>query len=387
MIKLINLACHIICVIIVIIYTYKNIFNYCENEDLCEVSYKSFHDDPRAIYPSLTVCFMTPFPQNILLMNLGNASSPFDYQSHLIGKNAKEKHFNEVSYQNVSMHEEDFLNDVIINSKGRQKLNQDWKKYISVQSWGWYLGVMKCFTFDVPFQKGIKVSAMHLSINNSIFPDSIRPNDGWMSYGMQFFFHFPKQFIRSFPTNKRFWSAKISSQNSYRLRYSLLEMEVLRKRDKREEQCYKNELMPYDDWMIYRIVEEVNCKPPYWENVSAIDPFPVCKTSQELRHVTNLFWNYFYGINESNTPCNEIKKMDIVYQESKYNETGPPNTTVVNFYYFKCNEYKEIRQMQAYTGAVLVGNIGGFVGMLLGFALVQIPGIVNNGFHYVKKMF
>ena len=77
-------------------------------------------------------------------------------------------------------------------------------------------------------------------------------------------------------------------------------MEVLRKRDKKEEKCYKNELMPYDDWMIYRIVKDVNCRPPYWTNVSAIDPFPVCKTSKELQQVTNLFWNHFYDINESN---------------------------------------------------------------------------------------
>ena len=76
MIKFINLACHLVCIIIVIIYAYKNIFNYCQNEDLCEVSYKSFHDDPRAIYPSLTVCFMTPFHQNILSPNSGN-EQPF----------------------------------------------------------------------------------------------------------------------------------------------------------------------------------------------------------------------------------------------------------------------------------------------------------------------
>ena len=79
--------------------------------------------------------------------------------------------------------------------------------------------------------------------------------------------------------------------------------------------------------------------------------------------------------------------MDISYQESVIDKNVEPNTTLINLYYFNCNEYKEIRQMQAYTGMVLVGNIGGFLGMLLGFALVQIPDLIYNGFYNLKNTF
>ena len=387
MIKVVNFACYLVCIVIVIIDIIHNISTFFKNEDLCEVRYKPFHDDQTAIYPSLTMCLNTPFSQNDVIPSLGSIDGSSNYESYLIGQNHTNEDFYKVEYENVSLQEKDFLIGVVVKNKDSQIMNQEWKKYVSAQTWGWYFGIMKCFTFDVPFQKDTKVSLMKLSINNSVFPNGIRPKDGWMSRGMQFFFHLPKQFIRSFPTNKRFWSGKKSNRNSYRLRFTLLEMEILRKRDKREGTCQKNEVMQYDELMLYYIIKEVRCRPPYWEQKPGWDEYPVCKRKQDLEQVTNLFWNFFYGKNESNTPCTEIKKLDIKYQESATDESTPPNTTRIDFYYYKCNEYKEIRQMQAYTGMMVVGNIGGFVGMLLGFALVQIPGLVHNGFHYMKNAF
>ena len=232
---------------IVIIYAVQNILNFCENEDLCEVRYKSFHDDQNAIYPSLTMCLNTPFSQNEIIPMLGSIGGPLDYESYLIGKNDTNQEFYTVEYENVSLQEQDFLLHFVITSKDYQIMNQEWQKYVSVQTWGWYMGIMKCFTFNVPFQKDTKVSSMKLLIKNSIFPNGIRPKDGWMSRGMQFFFHLPKQFVRSFPTNKRFWSGKKSTQNSYRFRYTLLGMEILRKRDKQEVNCQANDVMHYDE--------------------------------------------------------------------------------------------------------------------------------------------
>ena len=387
LIRILNFACYSVCIVIVIVYTLENIFNFCENKDLCEVSYRPFHDDESAIYPSLTLCLKTPFLKNVSFPNTGYFHNSSEYEYYLIGSNKTNATFNDVSFEDVSVKLNDFLNDVTISSKEHQRMNKEWKEYVTINTWGLVFGVLKCFTFDVPFQQNVKVSSIKISINNSIFPSSIRPRDGWSNYGMQFFFHLPKQFIRSFSSNKRFWSGKHSSKDTYRLRYSLLEMEILRKRDKQDESCLNNDIMNYDDWMVNYIVKEVKCRPPYWKRLSSNLEYPVCRRYEELQQVTNLFWKFFYGINNTNAPCKEIKKMDISYQESVIDKNVEPNTTLINFYYYNCNEYKEIRQMQAYTGMVLVGNIGGFLGMLLGFALVQIPDLIYNGFYNLKNTF
>ena len=86
-----------------------------------------------------------------------------------------------------------------------------------------------------------------------------------------------------------------------------------------------------------------------------------------------------------NTPCTEIAKLDVEYEESE-DPTVPENTTRMNIYY-RSNSYKEIRQMRAYTINMLVGNIGGFFGLLLGYAFVQLPGLLKSVISGINRCF
>ena len=59
------------------------------------------------------------------------------------------------------------------------------------------------------------------------------------------------------------------------------------------------------------------------------------------------------------------------------NDVWNKNQTRIHVSYLS-NTFKEIQQMKAYTIMMLFGNVGGFVGLLLGYALIQIPNLVHS---------
>ena len=48
--------------------------------------------------------------------------------------------------------------------------------------------------------------------------------------------------------------------------------------------------------------------------------------------------------------------------------------------------YLEIKQIRAYTFSSLVGNIGGYMGLFLGYAILNFPQLLMNMFASIKDM-
>ena len=44
-------------------------------------------------------------------------------------------------------------------------------------------------------------------------------------------------------------------------------------------------------------------------------------------------------------------------------------------------------QVQAYTLETLIANVGGYVGLILGYAILQVPFFVLNAFVWIKSIF
>ena len=370
----INVIFHCICIIAVFIYAVINIYSYWRNEDLCEITFKTFHTKKDAIYPSLSMCFNSPFNINKMSLKDLNVSS---YENYLLGRTHDKRNFVDIDYDNVTIKLDDFLIKAYARNKELVRDEIPLREHVTEQSWGWYWGLMKCFKFNVPFRENVKMSALRVEFKNAIFPkNGQRPSDGWDSGGMHIFFHYPNQFSKSFPTNKRFWQNRKSNRNSNHIRFYHKEMEVLTKRQKRDEQCLENEYASIDDWLIYHIMDTIKCRPPYWSNkLISNTSFPVCDSKEQLYEAVDHFFNFFYGNKENNSPCIEIVNLGIDYEESE-DRNVTEGATRISLYY-RSNTFKEIKQMRAYTGMMLLGNVGGFFGVLLGYAFVQIPGFIN----------
>ena len=53
---------------------------------------------------------------------------------------------------------------------------------------------------------------------------------------------------------------------------------------------------------------------------------------------------------------------------------------------FQGSTYTEITQIKAYDVQTLIGNAGGYVGLFLGVALIQLPSAVQYTFQMLKKL-
>ena len=74
-------------------------------------------------------------------------------------------------------------------------------------------------------------------------------------------------------------------------------------------------------------------------------------------------------------PCRGIERLNTDYTELDEEETNDPYFTIsLNA---KDNTYKEIRMKRAYDIWILVGNVGGFIGLFLGYSLMMFPELMR----------
>ena len=141
------------------------------------------------------------------------------------------------------------------------------------------------------------------------------------------------------------------------------------------DKCLEDKLN-IDDWFIQHVMNQLKCSTPYWSDALASNSsLPVCNRKEQLSNITRRSFRFFWGSEEGVSPCTEIVKISTDYAEPK-DDNLDVNTTKISVYY-RMDTYKEIKQMRAYTGMMLLGNVGGFFGILLGYAFVQVPDLLN----------
>ena len=98
------------------------------------------------------------------------------------------------------------------------------------------------------------------------------------------------------------------------MRFTLNSMEVLRKRQKKNNDCYN--MGDYDAKIREIIVEKSGCRPSMWnENRSE----PLCTTRQSYKKMLSEYWDQYSRLQRRNKayldPCLSIKKLQIEYFE------------------------------------------------------------------------
>ena len=328
------------------------------------------------------MCFNNPFPKEKLIQ-LANLSQPIEYERYLIGRAPSNKTLNNINFEDVSFQINDFLRKAVIQFKYGGRLVKRLIKHEQIhnQSWGWRHQVTKCFTFNVPYLESTLATSMAIYFNASIYPNGQRPMDGAKPGGLQLFSHHPNQFGRSLKSKIRYWPQQNKDQG-YKMMLYLKEVEILRMRNKPQAPCTNSP--PYDDALVQHIINTLNCTPPYFKSSNDI---PICKTKESLRKASLQFRNIFHGVDKLNPPCRQVLKIDSSYREQSARgivAEGLSKDEVLLKVYYRPHAYREIGQIRAYNAMALFGNVGGFIGMLLGYAFVQIPMLVHTLFESWK---
>jgi hypothetical protein len=209
-----------------------------------------------------------------------------------------------------------------------------------------------------------------IKIKTDIFPDGIRPNHvNPMINGraLSVIIHYPKQIWRA-KWWKNHWPIRdVNSSKSYATVFNIKGMEVVRYRNKRDQKCYEN-FPDYDEENLQQILLSVGCRPPY-----AVSRYNLrrCTEPDEMKKIVEKQTELWSGDNLRHLPCAGIEKVSYAAEESDEEKSNPPFFKIT--FLFKDLSYKEIKMVADFDFQALVGNVGGYIGLFLGYALMMIP--------------
>ena len=85
-------------------------------------------------------------------------------------------------------------------------------------------------------------------------------------------------------------------------------------------------------------------------------------------------------------PCQVIENLTYDYSE-KSGFDSRANSSFMVLVHFPNLKYREITHVQEYDVESMVGNIGGYIGLLLGYSLLHFPTFMLSVFAFIKKKF
>ena len=256
----------------------------------------------------------------------------------------------------------------------------------------------RCWTFELPYSPMEKIVSYGVMLNKTIFEKTkIVDKEGKIIYkrppykSFEVRLSYPGQQLTS-STVESNWG-RDEPKKEYTMKFEVQNIVVMKKRNKLQESCeedWKNN----DNVSISKILEEVKCTLPHW-NINT--SFATCQGKQ-LKEIGSKFQKLRNNV----PPCQTIEKILYTYTEKdgleNFDETIAEAKKQLGIKYditqmfqvtlnFQGSTYMEITQIRAYDGQSLIGNAGGYVGLFLGVALIQLPSAILYLFQLTKQLF
>ena len=380
----------ILCLTITGILAIYGFWKYNKNQSISLVDFKTYHATEKDIYPSISLCFEgEEIYDHEKLKKDYAVENVWDYINYLQG-DIWNDNMAGINYDEVTMNLEKYVlqvelhvNTVFSDPAYQYTFNQSTPGVNNKRFYPFFTSfrqaLTKCFTFDISEKmplavKGKIVKALDVSFENL---SSLNMNLGYN-------IHYPSQLHRAVLLDYEYKNEiGIMSGNVKTKILYIGTVEIIRRRDTSKDPC--NADFEKDDANIYSKLVGINdCKPPHWLNVN--HPI-ICNTSEKMKQVyfgDGDFRNPRF-LNRFDRPCDQVQTLAFNFQESQRskNETRDLESTL--FFVFKDPEYKEIVHIKSFNLEGLVGNVGGYIGLFLGFAIWNIPDFVDLLFNYFKQ--
>ena len=383
------------------------------NDDLAQIDFPTYHQQSHAIYPTLTLCFMGP--TIFVDENLGaygrKGFNSTSYWNFLRGVQWVDEMI-DINFDEVTFDIEDYLEAISISSSANQTIYKQCSENFELvleQLMGYkcsktnngtksfYISYKdhqtKCFSLNIPFDKGNKVQRLRLFIKSSIFPKELHESFKFdENFGI--FVHYPQQLFRA-PIHKLYQKVKNDSILSV-LNIKVVNMEVLRRRNKQTQQC--NDEWNDDDGILENLISYfvriVGCKPPHWQTYKKENTCANQSQLKKVNYLPSVSWIPYLpsmgGIDDLPPPCQDILEINYEYTETNWNKAEFEGLDVNTDFFevelaFPSSTYKEIIHVKAYDGESLMGYVGGYIGMFLGLGLLQVPELLFAAHKKLKQ--
>ena len=151
------------------------------------------------------------------------------------------------------------------------------------------------------------------------------------------------------------------------MRFDIKAVERIRRRNKSYHPCMEN-WNSYDSKVLKEHIKYVGCTAPYQNRIENI---PACSTKHQIKESMFIMRNDGY---KKDPPCQSFERVDYVYAESELKDTmWEGEGTFWIGLYINNQKFKEVVERQAIDFNGLIGYIGGYIGLILGYNILQIP--------------
>ena len=399
----------IICVVLAVYMTTRELSRYFKNADKSTIHYKSFASTLQDTYPTFSFCLIDEYKsadlyfrrkqyfhkdEDITTSDLSRAFARILKGQSSFGsdiRNLSEADYIQLGFAKDStveferlLWEIEFKRDNPIDRfewrAYDEKLNRSIPFYYSYQDPG-----MVCYTRKDDKEENIvriEDTVVHL----------LRPLSRGQIYGLdlaqmlwagllfKIFVHHPRQLLRGLgsPT---FESSvgHIASDTRDLYTFAISQVSILRKRSDANSPC-NNALHDDDLRLREKVAEETGCIPVYWKNLMETNlTFEICKTPEQAKRTWNTIQNFSRIFSTYQPPCNEMKSVVTYDQRTRGGFGG------FKFKYMVKN-YEEIINEREFGAESLWSTVGGFIGIFVGTSLSQVPNLIAIAWNWLRSL-
>ena len=385
----------LLCFSVVLYFTSKELIRYIRNEDTSSVAFKKFNAAPQDKYPTFSLCFYGKGPKYKTIYNKNffeniNMSIPQYWEVITGNVNASIEEIKKIpEFPSATITLKEMVTYVAtINDRAEvihgwhledktQPLSEnntlipihnssDWPFYISYQNPN-----KICYTKHVHFEKNSVTLHDKLRLDGNVLMDVL--GSGYIFILV----HYPHQVVRE--AGKEVYYTKIVKESIMkRIVIHIHRVDVLRKRSDAPIPCDLN-LEDEDTYIRNIFMRKVGCIPPYW---IPMDNLPsglvLCTSSKQLKEAYDIskYENLRNMINQHDPPCVEMT----VSSSTDMQDTGAFENMYLKFHY-RADKYLETVNKRNFGLESLWSSVGGFVGMFLGYSVLQVPHIMITNIH------
>lgn len=351
----IKIAC--ICATIALIGMW--IVTYNLDKDSSVIESKNYFETDDDHFPVMSLCF-NQFYDDLIFKDYGENVTAKAYQQFLFG-NHFDENLTKIDFHRITTNISNYLIEYDVMYRNGTEIftkdNLSWKPLyhtFSWFSWGYFL---KCFGFEL-LEKNIYY--VRIVLSRKIFENNVNKYAG--SFAV--LFHYPNQVMSSIQTLKREWLVWDNETNHY-ITFNIKGMETSTLRYKQGKDNCVPDWKEYDNVTLEDHLRTVGCKRP--DQITDSD-LPIC-TSKEKMKQANIPLS-----NDKIKPCRRVESVDFDLGESLFDgDLGYGNCWFCIVLRILNPQFKDTIQVKAVDIEMLVGYIGGYVGILTGFSLIQIP--------------
>ena len=382
-----------VCFLAAVYMTFQQIIRYVEDNDASIVTSKLFNENSRDVYPTFTFCFaddpeliyseaiyelyVTKENYTDLLRGVDSRNNP--------SAEAFEKIMN-VDYNRFAMDSRDHITYVGYRTKDsnstfyfrRSSDGVQERKTIDLALYNSYQDPDKrCFSRRSRIKSQISSKREQ---DEFVFDFSTFASTENMRGFIQIYIHYPEQFTRGMDKPLHKIAIKNLENQATDLLLNIGYVSVLRKRSKSQNRC--NDTVENDDNEFrLKVIKQVGCVPNYWTSlVTTTSLFGACSTPNQYEKVYGLITNFRSVMSSYDPPCVEMKSpVSVSQQQAKVGTLerrleGGRLTLIISY---TMEDFQEITNVKDFDVETLWSSVGGFIGIFLGYSLLQAPEMLD----------